>query len=50
MGAAKKICLFFKIENSAKSDFRNYSNYSEGKHTEIFCMLNGASKDEFLLS
>ena len=36
MGATKKKCTFLlEIGNCAKNNFRNYSNYSKGKNTEI---------------
>ena len=39
MGATKKMCKFFYIENCAKSDFKNYTNYSKVKHTEILQVI-----------
>ena len=41
------MCTYFlKIENCAKSDFRNYPNYSKDKHTEIleFIILRNLTK------
>ena len=35
LGATKTWAHFFFLIENAKSDFRNYPNYSKDKHTEI---------------